>query len=145
MKAIVISKIAEYISISKKNINKVIFFSILIVSLHLASFKDAKSIVEKQFRHSSEKLTKDEIHIIHSRLHQSRFLYIPSKSYLNDKDSDTVINLFYELNSQDIESRVVFNIQEHRKYINYLIKQSSEKIYNNQSNVYNNIGKEIIS
>lgn len=127
------------------NISKVINLTFVIIIINLLSVIDAKSMVEKKFWHRSERLTKNELHLKHSELHLDRFEHKPNKSYLNDKDSDTVINLFYDLDVDDLESRVEYNIEEHRKYIDYLIKRSKNKIYTNESYVYDEIGKEILS
>jgi hypothetical protein len=126
-------------------ISKVINLTFVIIIINLLSVIDAKSMVEKKFLHRSERLTKKELHLKHNNLHLNRFNNKPNKSYLNDKDSDTVINLFYDLDVDDLESRVEYNIEEHRKYIDYLIKRSKNKIYTNESYVYDEIGKEILS
>lgn len=126
-------------------ISKVINLTLVIIIINLLSVIDAKSMVEKKFWHRSERLTKKELNLKHNNLHLNRFNYKPNKSYLNDKDSDTVINLFYDLDVDDLESRVEYNIEEHRKYIDYLIKRSKNKIYTNESYVYDEIGKEILS
>lgn len=134
----------------KQKRNMLSMINILLLSLFILAIQliASSEVVAKDLRyywHKSNSNTKEENSKKHQRLHLNRFYFKPNKSYLNDKDSDTVINSVYELDIDDLVYRVKFNIKEHRKLIQLLLDQNVNKIYTNQTAAYENLNNEILS